>query len=49
MIFDVFGSYDLAWRIGVLIGISARVVQIVFGGPARPKGDMRPVQATGCP
>jgi hypothetical protein len=33
MIFDAFGSYDLAWRVGVLIGIIAGVVQIVFGGP----------------
>jgi predicted MFS family arabinose efflux permease len=46
MMFDAFGSYDLAWRIGVLIGIGAGVVQILFGGPARPKRGMRPVQAT---
>ena len=46
VIFDAFGSYDLAWRVGVLIGIIAGVVQIVFGGPARQKGGMRPVLAT---
>ncbi|MSP02466.1 MAG: MFS transporter [Acetobacteraceae bacterium] len=47
MIFDAFGSYDLAWRIGVAIGITAGVVQIFFGGPARPKRDMRPLMAAG--
>jgi hypothetical protein len=29
------GSYDWAWKIGVLIGFAAGVVQIVAGGPAR--------------
>jgi len=47
MIFDAFGSYDLAWRIGVVIGITAGAVQILFGGPARPKRGMRPLQAAG--
>jgi predicted MFS family arabinose efflux permease len=47
VIFDAFGSYDLAWRVGVLIGIIAGVVQIVFGGPAHQKGGMRPALATG--
>ena len=36
MILDVFGSYDLAWKVGVLIGITAGAVQIAFGGPASP-------------
>ena len=45
MMFDAFGSYDLAWRIGVLIGIAAGSVQILFGGPARPKR-VHPIQAT---
>ncbi len=44
MIFDAFGSYDLAWRFGVVVGITAGLVQIVFGGPARPK--LRPALAT---
>jgi predicted MFS family arabinose efflux permease len=35
LIFDLTGSYDGAWRIGVLIGFTAGVVQIVAGGPAR--------------
>ncbi len=46
MMFDAYGSYDLAWKIGVLIGIAAGVVQILFGGPARPKGGMHPLPAT---
>ena len=35
LIFDRFGSYDRAWQIGVLIGFTAGVVQIVAGGPDR--------------
>ena len=35
LIFDVYGSYDYAWQIGVLIGFAAGVVQIVAGGPER--------------
>ena len=37
LIFDAFGSYDLAWHIGVSVGAVAGVCQIMFGGPARPK------------
>ncbi|HWB48447.1 MAG TPA: MFS transporter [Stellaceae bacterium] len=33
MIFTTFGSYDYAWKIGVLIGFGAGVVQILAGGP----------------
>jgi predicted MFS family arabinose efflux permease len=48
LIFDAFGSYDLAWRIGVSIGALAGAVQIVFGGPARPaSGVLRPAVAAG--
>ena len=47
MILDVFGSYDLAWKVGVLIGITAGVVQIAFGGPASPTRGMRHALATG--
>ena len=35
LIFTATGSYDYAWKIGVLIGFAAGVVQIVAGGPAR--------------
>lgn len=33
LIFTLFGNYDLAWHIGVVIGLGAGVVQIVWGGP----------------
>jgi MFS family permease len=45
-IFDVFGSYDLAWRIGVGIGVLAGIVQILFGGPGRTRVG-RPVPVAG--
>jgi MFS family permease len=35
LIFDVTGSYDRAWQIGVLIGFTAGIVQIFAGGPTR--------------
>jgi predicted MFS family arabinose efflux permease len=47
MIFDSFGNYDIAWRIGALIGILAGMVQIMFGGPGRTRSDARPVPAAG--
>ncbi len=47
LIFDVFGSYDYAWRIGVLVGAFAGVAQIMFGGPVRPRLDRRPVLVAG--
>ena len=42
LIFDTDGSYDGAWQIGVLIGFTAGVVQILAGGPARRR-DPNPV------
>ncbi|MBS0639102.1 MAG: MFS transporter [Proteobacteria bacterium] len=36
LVFDAFGSYDVAWRIGVLIGATAGIVQITLGGPHLP-------------
>jgi MFS family permease len=47
MIFDLLGSYDRAWQIGVVIGAAAGVAQILFGGPARPRSDRWPVLAAG--
>ena len=47
LIFDVFGSYDLAWHIGVVVGVTAGTAQILFGGPARPNRGMRPALAAG--
>jgi MFS family permease len=46
LLFDAFGSYDIAWRIGVIVGASAGVAQILFGGPALPgQSARRPVLA----
>jgi predicted MFS family arabinose efflux permease len=39
LIFDATGSYGDAWKIGVLFGFTAGVVQIVAGGPARSQPD----------
>lgn len=33
VIYTLYGSYDHAWEIGVLIGFGAGIVQIVAGGP----------------
>jgi MFS family permease len=35
VIFDITGSYDRAWQIGVLIGLTAGLIQIFAGGPTR--------------
>src|SRR5881394_364430 len=37
IILDVTGSYDDAWKIGVLVGFAAGMVQIVAGGPVHPR------------
>jgi MFS family permease len=47
LIFTAFGSYDLAWHIGVIVGVTAGAAQILFGGPARPRRDARPAFAAG--
>jgi predicted MFS family arabinose efflux permease len=44
LIFDAFGSYNLAWHFGVIAGATAGAAQILFGGPDRR---MRPVLAAG--
>ena len=38
VIFDALGSYDLAWRVGVAVGLVAGLVQVSFGllRPVRP-------------
>jgi MFS family permease len=43
LIFDAFGSYDLAWHIGVIVGATAGACQIFFGGPKRPRRGVRQV------
>ena len=40
LIFDVTGSYDRAWQIGVLIGFTAGIVQILAGGPTRRRDQL---------
>ena len=39
LLFDALGSYDLAWRLGVGMGLAAGIVQVTFallGPPSRP-------------
>ena len=48
LIYTAFGSYDLAWHIGVLVGFAAGVIKIVAGGPTtRPDRVGIPRLATG--
>ena len=37
IILDATGSYDDAWKIGVLVGFAAGIVQIFAGGPVPPR------------
>jgi predicted MFS family arabinose efflux permease len=30
LIFDALGSYNMAWRIGVAVGLSAGIIQVAF-------------------
>jgi predicted MFS family arabinose efflux permease len=36
LLFDALGSYDLAWRLGVGMGITAGVIQVLVTLPRRP-------------
>jgi predicted MFS family arabinose efflux permease len=36
LLYDALGSYELAWRIGVGLGLAAGLVQIVVAASARP-------------
>ena len=47
LIFDAFGSYDVAWHFGVLAGATAGACQIMFGGPVRPGRWSRPIAVAG--
>jgi predicted MFS family arabinose efflux permease len=47
VVFDTFGSYDLAWQFGVVVGAIAGLSQILFGGAGRPGRDLRPVLVAG--
>jgi predicted MFS family arabinose efflux permease len=43
LLFDALGSYDLAWRLGVGLGLTAGVVQVTFAllRPLQPAPQMR--------
>jgi hypothetical protein len=51
LLFDALGSYDLAWRLGVAMGLTAGIVQVTYAllRPARPatgrSGDAVAVEA----
>jgi len=47
LMFDAFGSYDVAWRFGVVVGLTAGAAQILFGGPVRPRRDPQPMFSAG--
>lgn len=36
VIFDALGSYDLAWKLGVGLGLVAGILQLIFAAPRRP-------------
>jgi predicted MFS family arabinose efflux permease len=37
LLFDALGSYDLAWRIGVGLGLAAGAIQVLFALPQPPQ------------
>ena len=39
LIFDLYGSYDHAWQIGTVVGLSAGILQIMAGGPTGRRRD----------
>lgn len=49
LLFDALGSYDLAWRLGVAMGLAAGIVQVAFAllgpPPAAPPSELRPIRA----
>jgi predicted MFS family arabinose efflux permease len=44
VIFDAMGSYDLAWKLGMAMGLTAGLAQILMAWPRRPAGP-RPAPA----
>ena len=44
LLFDALGSYDLAWRLGVALGLTAGLVQVTFA-LMRPPPAPRPIPA----
>jgi predicted MFS family arabinose efflux permease len=51
LLFDALGSYDLAWRLGVGLGLAAGTVQIIAAlmtpGPEAPPSDIQPAPTAG--
>ena len=45
VLFDALGSYDLAWRLGVAMGLAAGIVQVAFALLGPPPAAMRPIRA----
>lgn len=45
VLFDALGSYDLAWRLGVAMGLAAGIVQVAFALLGPPPAPMRPIRA----
>lgn len=46
LLFDMLGSYDLAWKIGVGMGLIAGTLQIIFSAP-RPPSRLEPAPSAG--
>lgn len=47
VIFDALGSYDLAWKLGVGLGLVAGVLQLIFAAPRRPPPRLDPALSAG--
>ena len=45
LLFDALGSYDLAWRLGVAMGLTAGLVQVAFALLRPPPASPRPIPA----
>lgn len=45
LLFDALGSYDLAWRLGVAMGLTAGIVQVAFALLRPPPAAPRPIAA----
>ena len=44
VLFDALGSYDLAWRLGVAMGLAAGTAQVAFALLGPPPAAMRPIR-----
>jgi MFS family permease len=44
LLFDALGSYDLAWRLGVAMGLAAGIVQVAFALLGPPPAALRPTR-----